>query len=306
MDKKEQLLQKAMIHKLLNENNIYNEFRKYNLNSFLENIDKNDISLAFRNILLETNIVNEQENRINGFLEYFSKKKDPHEVFLEKLDIRFLDYIKNNQNISLEKLFDDEIPSAIISIDIRKSTELMLKAKNPLDFSMFITKLIDEMINIIEKNYGIIEKFTGDGLLAFFPEFYSENDCCSYAINSAIECHEMFIKNYHDSYKHFIALPSNTGLSIGIDYGDIIIKAIKNSINIIGRPVVYACRLGSIDADKTAINIGAYENIKKKYPKTIFYPEILDLKTGEKLYCYSIKEKINILSEPNWLNELPL
>jgi len=59
----------------------------------------------------------------------------------------------------------------VVSVDIRRSTELMLKARSPKQFASFITTLCKQLINIVTDNYGVIDKFTGDGILAFFPEW---------------------------------------------------------------------------------------------------------------------------------------
>ena len=191
--------------------------------------------------------------------------------------------------------------AAVISIDIRNSTELMLKANSSDDFNAFITELVEEMIKCIKKNYGIFEKFTGDGILACFPCFYSGTDSCGYAINSAYECHEIFENKYKKYHKNFIAAINNTGLGIGIDYGGISFKIISKSVYIIGKPVVYACRMGGIEGGNTAINIQVYEEIYDKLNGVKVYPEKLLLKTGENLKCYIIRDEIGELKNPVWV-----
>ncbi len=63
-----------------------------------------------------------------------------------------------------------------MSIDIRRSTDLMLKAREPRLFADFVTGLCSKLKNLIVNNYGVFDKFTGDGVLAFFPDFYSGPD----------------------------------------------------------------------------------------------------------------------------------
>jgi hypothetical protein len=59
----------------------------------------------------------------------------------------------------------------IMSIDIRRSTELMLKARHPEKFAFFIITLCSELMDIVIESYGVIDKFTGDGILSFFKIF---------------------------------------------------------------------------------------------------------------------------------------
>jgi class 3 adenylate cyclase len=61
----------------------------------------------------------------------------------------------------------------VMSIDIRRSTDLMLKARSAERFAEFITRLCHQLMDIIKDNYGVVDKFTGDGVLAFFPSFFS-------------------------------------------------------------------------------------------------------------------------------------
>ena len=54
----------------------------------------------------------------------------------------------------------------VMSVDIRRSTELMLKARSPEAFAAFITTLCADLMSIVTESLGIFDKFTGDGVLA--------------------------------------------------------------------------------------------------------------------------------------------
>ena len=82
----------------------------------------------------------------------------------------------------------------VLAIDIRRSTELMLKAKDPKTFKHFIMGLCDGFRGIILRNWGIFDKFTGDGVLAFFSDFFCGENAGLMAVKSAIDCHEFFDK----------------------------------------------------------------------------------------------------------------
>ena len=57
----------------------------------------------------------------------------------------------------------------IMSIDIRRSAELMLNARSAELFAEFMAGLCEELKGLICDRFGIVDKFTGDGLLASFP-----------------------------------------------------------------------------------------------------------------------------------------
>jgi hypothetical protein len=89
----------------------------------------------------------------------------------------------------------------VLSVDIRRSTELMLKARTPDDFAKFTTALCAELTQIIVESLGVFDKFTGDGVLAYFPDFYSGSDAAYRVIAAADRCHSAFARHYHESRK---------------------------------------------------------------------------------------------------------
>jgi len=82
--------------------------------------------------------------------------------------------------------------SYVMSVDIRKSTDLMLKAVKPSQFATFIRKLCESLRTVVFNNHGVFDKFTGDGILAFFPEFHTGDDAGLLVVKAANECHEVF------------------------------------------------------------------------------------------------------------------
>lgn len=155
--------------------------------------------------------------------------------------------------------------SVVVSIDIRDSTQLMLNAKSPELFAQFITNISLKLVEIVTSNYGVYDKFTGDGLLCFFPDFYSGEDAIYYALKTAAEAHQLFQIEYTKYYNSFTVVRADVGLGIGIDYGETCLTSISNDLTVVGIPVVYACRLSSAPANHTYLNQSAFEVISEKY-----------------------------------------
>lgn len=191
----------------------------------------------------------------------------------------------------------------VISVDIRRSTELMLKARSPQLYAEFITRLTITMMEIVKNYYGIFDKFTGDGILAVFPEFFSGPDAGYLTITAAAKCHEIFNETYRDSRKCFNSILRDVGLGIGIDYGPVSTVRMAGGITVVGAPVVYACRLAGGPAGKTLLNQPAYEAIISKFSKNVFIQEMeIEIKHEGSTLAYEVCLNGSVLqpSKPSW------
>lgn len=213
--------------------------------------------------------------------------------------------LKNNPEFLTTIQPDELVNCTVLAIDIRRSTELMLKAKSPNDFSNFIKNLSYELNEIIIDNYGIFDKFTGDGILAFFPVSFTGEDSVLHALKAAHKCHNAFKKHYEESHSLFETVLLDTGLGIGIDHGLVKIVEIANDITVVGKPVVYACRLSSAKGGDTLLNQSAFDEFKEKSKskiKFIHEKVKLEIKHEGSILAY----KVNIdfdstdLQKPTW------
>ena len=192
----------------------------------------------------------------------------------------------------------------VISIDIRRSTELMLKAKTPKLYAEYITSLSKILTQIIIKNYGIFDKFTGDGILAYFPDFYSGPDALLYALRSAVLCHNAF-KEHYAAHRHcFSTVLTDVGLGIGIDLGGAHLVRLDSEITVVGNPVVYACRFSSADFGETYLNQSAYEAILQNYEEKCSLDETtINLKHEGNAIAYKVTEFLPesvSIDAPDW------
>lgn len=182
-------------------------------------------------------------------------------------------FLRNNKaNIDLE-LFNKKSNMAVLSVDIRGSTHLMEKAVSEEAFGYFLAKLTESFKQIVLSNYGIYDKFTGDGVICYFPEFYSGKDYLYFAIKTSQELHRAFKTVYQNCADCFKIIIKNAGLGIGIDSGSVLLKMIADDITIIGNPVIDACRLNGAPAYNTYVNNQAYHQILNKYRNSFLLTE---------------------------------
>jgi len=196
--------------------------------------------------------------------------------------------------------------AVVMAVDIRRSTELMLKARTPEAFSAFITGLCKDLMEIIKGAYGVVDKFTGDGVLAFFPDFYSGEDAAYNVIDAADKCHKSFDDHYQAGRRSFTAILKDVGLGIGIDYGKVHLVQIAGGLTVVGAPVVYACRLSGAPAGVTLLNQPAYELVIEKFAQYCTVTETsLNIKHEGELLAYEVKKanKTYSATVPQWLTE---
>jgi hypothetical protein len=206
---------------------------------------------------------------------------------------------EDTSNLHKNLLGKKSLEMAVMSVDIRKSTALMVKAKTNNGFAEFLSSLADNFKDIVIRNYGIFDKFTGDGILAFFPVCYTGKNAMVYCYNAAKECHDFFKKHYESNCDKF-KMKLQTGLGIGIDYGDVEIAMPGNELTIVGESVVYACRLSSAPISHTYITQGALTEINNKCKVTTSEVNF-DIKHEDTAIVFDVVdcEQIN-LNKPEW------
>jgi class 3 adenylate cyclase len=189
--------------------------------------------------------------------------------------------------------FLDGVPhdAYVVSVDIRRSTELMLKAREPQLFASFIRDLAGSLRRIVLENSGVFDKFTGDGILAVFPEFYSGSDAGYFAVKTAIESHRAFADCYRRNRSTFVSVLLTSGLGIGLDYGRVHMLQVGEDFTIVGTPVVYACRMAGAGAGHTFANQPAYEQLENLRDQFSFTETAIDIKNEGLTLAYEIEAK---------------
>jgi adenylate cyclase len=266
----------------------------------------NDLKRKHRTMVIqlkEANDNTEEARREKESLENEIKSKEQINHILPRLSEQARTKLLEDESFRL--LFKDasSCKSVVISIDIRRSTELMLKARKPELFSKFITDLSEKLSEAILGNFGVFDKFTGDGILAFFPDFYSGTHAIVRALKAAAECHAIFIQHYYKSRESFNVFIKDVGLGIGIDFGTVTLVNTRNELTVVGIPVVYACRMGGAKAGQTLLNQPAIEELELVYAGRYIKIETeIEIKNEGTALAYEVLLNDTMdLELPNWL-----
>ncbi|WON94778.1 adenylate/guanylate cyclase domain-containing protein [Sphingobacterium sp. UGAL515B_05] len=216
----------------------------------------------------------DKKELLRVYKELESKQKSSH--IISRIHSEAVSKYLSSKEFRSQFEHGKETFAVVVSIDIRRSTELMLKAKNPTEYSDFITGLSDKLSKAIINNFGIFDKFTGDGILAFFPKFYSGEEAVLRALIAAEECHAIFDDHYKSSRDKFTVFIKDVGLGVGIDCGTVSIANTSSELTVVGRPVVYACRFSGAKAGDTLLNLEPYEQLIN-----MDHPMIKDIEESE-------------------------
>jgi len=284
-------------------NNLYDS-PKYRINDEINKLQKDLIQ-----IIIKAKDEKGDQKKYEAEIEKLRKNIDAldhkREIqhLLDSVSSRAHSFIEQDKDFRELFTTEKEVNSFVVSVDIRRSTELMLKARSPKLFADFITTLCGDLENIFKDNYAVVDKFTGDGILAFFPEFFSGEDSGYLALKASKEANEAFDKRYKEFRTSFSTVLKDVGLGTGIDYGKVHLVRMAGALTIVGQPVVYACRLGGAPANKIFVNQPAYEIINEKYPHLTFIEETaIEIKSEGCLICYDtqLTNKTHTVKLPGW------
>jgi len=147
----------------------------------------------------------------------------------------------------LESLAKDKLGFVIMSIDIVGSTK-RANSSDPEEYKKVIKIMTNEMSRVVPKFHGHVLKYTGDGLIAYFPEpnFITKNDL---ALDCALTIHRLVYRVINPVFTEKSIKPVD--IRIGLDSGEATVLTLgdpstKQQKDIIGSVVSIACKIQSI------------------------------------------------------------
>jgi len=140
-----------------------------------------------------------------------------------------------------------DINLVVLFADLRGFTSLS-EEKFPYDVVFILNKYFGYMGEVIEKNGGTIDKFLGDGILAYFGDDGDVKNACRNSIIAGRQMTEKLVE-INSQLKNELKAPLEIG--IGIHFGEVILGELgykdKSTITIVGDTVNTASRLESLN-----------------------------------------------------------
>jgi hypothetical protein len=163
----------------------------------------------------------------------------------------------------LRSLECDKLGFVIISLDIVGSTKLVTEL--PAEkYKKIVSVALYEFSTVVPKFHGHVLKYTGDGIIAYFPEpsFIIKNDL---ALDCALTLRHLVYHGLNPSYKKH-GLPQ-IEVRLGLDSGEAYIETIGNPAtkqhkDIIGAVVNIATKIqGTASAGSVHLGLVTFQNL---------------------------------------------
>ena len=179
----------------------------------------------------------------------------------------------------------------------------------PTEVARLLNEFLDEMTQVVFKYDGVLDKYTGDGLIAVFGVPYPQADHAERAVHAAIEMqarHELLGQRWADEGR------TSMGLGVGIQSGEVLAgnfgSAHRVDYTVIGHAVNLAARLTAVapagqtllgDATQRLVDgLAETEPIGAASLKNVSIPvqayRLLGLKPGSSAFCLSCGERIDV------------
>ena len=217
-------------------------------------------------------------------------------VLSEKIDKLLVRYIGEETRDKLVKEGSESnsmrLNTVLLYSDIRNFTSLSEKAdaSHVVGMLNFYYGIWHE---VVKAHHGIINKFIGDALLAFFDKKEELSENVHFAIMSALSMLEKFERINHDLHEK--NLPMMDGLGIGIHCGEVILGDIggeRKDYTLIGDTVNTTARLESLCKEyhtSLIISEACYCLLDETLKVRFSYIASLSLKGKEaKIACYGL------------------
>lgn len=212
-------------------------------------------AILFISGILAGMVAKQISNRIISSYKSLDERNKIERLFGQQVSAEIVDELINtNYEVTSKRRF-----VCIMFLDIRDYTPFS-EGKKPEEIIKFQNDIFGFMIEIINKNHGIINQFMGDGFMATFGAPVSSENDCQNAVDSAIEIN----KELNEQIKQG-KIP-DIKIGIGLHAGEVVTGNVGTSTrqqySVTGNVVIIASRI---------------EQLNKKYDSTILISkEVLD------------------------------
>ena len=167
---------------------------------------------------------------------------------------------------------------------------------SPIVIVELLKKYFNEANQVIHRYHGILDKFIGDGIMAYFGYFNNSGFSGSNdAINAALELREKFVKLKEDWIRNFNLDSNNISIDIkcGIHTGTLLFGILetdyRNQITVTGPTVNFASRLeGEAEYDQILISDDTKKIIKNEFVSQV---RVINIKSWGEVKAHVITRK---------------
>lgn len=185
-----------------------------------------------------------------AIIEYLS---DPHATLIQNKEVTIVFWDISNFS-KLTEIFKD----------------------HPELIAVFLNEYLGVAVPIIHENGGIIDKFIGDGILAYFGFKETDDDGSIGASNAIIaalkikKAFQFFKKNWLDIWSTVTNFDTNIDIKCGINTGSVLVGLMgsqeRDQFTVIGTHVNLASRMeGIAEADQIVISQYTKEKVSQKF-----------------------------------------
>lgn len=165
----------------------------------------------------------------------------------------------------------------IVFWDISNFSKLTEVFKDhPELIAVFLNEYLGIAVPIIHENGGVVDKFIGDGILAYFGFKERDDDGSVGALNAILaalklkESFQSFKQNWLDIWKTVTNFDTNIDIKCGINTGSVLVGLMgseeRDQFTVIGTHVNLASRLeGIAEADQIVISQYTKEKVVEKF-----------------------------------------
>jgi adenylate cyclase len=209
-------------------------------------------------------IANHIKNKIVRSFETIQERNELEKVFGQQVSKEIVDeFIENKLEISSRKR-----NATVLFLDIRNFSKFC-EMKSPEEINKYQNEVLGFMIEIVNKNSGIVNQILGDGFMATFGAPVENDNHTLFAVSAALQIvNELNKKNENGE------IPK-TNIGIGIHTGEVFTgnvgTEVRQQYSITGNTVILAARL---------------EQLNKEFNSSVIASEdvIDNIKTGELKY----------------------
>jgi hypothetical protein len=178
--------------------------------------------------------------------------------------------------------------------DIRRSQDLMMFEGHP-GFARFMSAFIREVRKVLQEHIAVLDKFTGDGFVAFINE-----DICAQRKHSMYkvfaDCVGALHSRTNEIFEQWVATlqripPDPIGLAIGADIGVVRLSLLEDHLISESQSVVWATRVcEQVGAGRVGVNNRLRADLMQYEPGIMYKPVDSQTKAGDRFRWFELNQ----------------